>query len=243
VSDTEERLRTLLAFIDTEPVAADEEGLTGRLDRICRAAVRRVAADGAGITIMDNDGRPAGTMAASSARFRRLEEVQFTVGEGPCVEAHAARGPVLEPDVAGSGIRRWPAYAAAASAEGVNAVFAFPIQVGAARLGVLDLYRYDAGPLTSEALADALGLALICLNTLLAVDVTRSGGDPDDLGDALRLSPEAYQAQGAIMVQLGISLADAMVRLRARAYATNRPIRDVARDVLDGTIAFTGEDL
>ncbi|QGN58911.1 GAF and ANTAR domain-containing protein [Nostocoides sp. HKS02] len=244
MSDTEERLRRLLAFVDAEPTDAADDGLAGRLDRICRTAVRRVPADGAGITIMNNDGRPAGTIAASSARFRRFEEVQFTVGEGPCVEAYAARSPILEADMVGSGMRRWPAYAAAVCAEGVNAVFALPIQIGAARLGVLDLYRFEAAPLAPEALADALGLARICLDTLLGADVARSGGDlADGLGAAFALSSEAYQAQGAIMVQLGISLADAMVRLRAHAYATDRPIMDVARDVLDGTIAFAGDDL
>ena len=192
---------------------------------------------------MRDDGRPAGTIAASSARFRLLEEVQFTMGEGPCIEAYAARSPILEPDLLGSGIRRWPLYAPAAGAEGVSAVFALPIQIGAARLGVLDLYRYEAAPLTPEALADGLGLGRICLDTLLSADIGNAGEDlADGLGAAFGLNSAAYQAQGAIMVQLGISLADAMVRLRAHAYATDRPISDVARDVLDGTIAFTGED-
>lgn len=244
MSDPDERLDRLLRLIDAEASAVDADGVAGRLDRICRTAARHLPADGAGITIMDLDGRPAGTIAASSPRFRRLEELQFTLGEGPCVEAYAARSPVLEPSVSGSGMRRWPGYAPSAHEQGVNAVFAFPIQIGAARLGVLDIYRYEEVPLAPDALGDALGFARICLDTLLSREGPGLTADSaDGLGDALRLSSEAYQAQGFIMVQLGVSLADAMVWLRAHAYAANRPIVEVARDVLAGRIVFTREDL
>jgi hypothetical protein len=260
VSDVHRRLVRLLQLVEDEPATIDDSGVAGRLDRICRAAVRALPADGAGVTLMDQDSGPVGTIAASGPRFRRLEDLQFTMGEGPCIDAYAGRSPVLEADLATSGQHRWPGYASAAREEGVNAVFAFPIQVGAARLGVLDLYRYEGTPLSRESVSDALYLANICLSTMLRLgaetSVDGSGdarpvdpgdgtadGRPDDLGDPFRLSSEVYQAQGAITVQLGISLAEAMVRLRAHAYAAGRPISDVARDVLAGTIDFTREDL
>jgi hypothetical protein len=244
MNDPGERQDRLLRLIDAEAPAVDIDGVDGRLDRICRAAARHLPADGAGITIMDSDGRPAGTIAASNSRFRQLEELQFTLGEGPCVEAYAARRPVLEPSVAVSGMRRWPGYAPAAHEQGVNAVFAFPIQIGAARLGVLDVYRYEAVPLAPDALRDALGFAHLCLDTLLSREGVGPGGESADRwGDTLRLSSEAYQAQGFIMVQLGVSLADAMVWLRAHSYAANRPIVEVAREVLEGKIVFTRDDL
>jgi hypothetical protein len=260
MSDPEERENRLLRLVDAEPPAADVDDVAGRLDRICRTVARHLRADGVGITLMDMDGRPAGAIAASSSQFRYLEELQFALGEGPCVEAYAARSPVIEPNVAGSGLRRWPGYAPAAHEHGVNAVFAFPIQIGAARLGVLDVYRYEAVPLAPDALEDALGFARICLATLIG----REGAGPspgpgpgsglgpggehadglgDGLGETLRLSAEAYQAQGFIMVQLGVSLPDAMSWLRAHAFAVNRPIVEVAREVLAGTIVFTREDL
>jgi len=260
VSDAHRRLARLLQLVEDEPATIDDSGVAGRLDRICRAAVRALPADGAGVTLMDQDSGPVGTIAASGPRFRRLEDLQFTMGEGPCIDAYAGRSPVLEADLATSGQHRWPGYASAAREEGVNAVFAFPIQVGAARLGMLDLYRYEGTPLSRGSVSDALDLANICLSTMLrlgsvtSVDAGgdgrpvdpgdgRSDGSSDGLGDPFRLSSEVYQAQGAITVQLGISLAEAMVRLRAHAYAAGRPISDVARDVLTGTIDFTREDL
>lgn len=238
------RLHRVLKLIDDEPALTGESALADRLGRICRVAVRLLPSDGAGVTMMDRDARPLGTVAASSPLFRHLEDIQFTLGEGPCVEASAARRPVLEEDMRRTGRSRWPAYAASALEEGVNAAFAFPVHAGAARLGVLDVYRYQVGPLTPEALKDALCLARICLTTMLQLPAGAPVGDVSDgLGDAFPLSPEVYQAQGVVMVQLGVSLAEAMVRLRAHAYATGNPIGDVARDVLAGRIVFTREDV
>lgn len=244
LSEGSERLHQLLRFIDAEPPADDHSALADRLDRICRVAVRILPADGAGVTLMGSDALPIGTIAASSPLFRELEEIQFTLGEGPCIEASAARSPVLEENLRQAGRRRWPAYAAAAQDAGVSAVFAFPIHVGAARLGVLDVYRYREAPLTLESLRDALSLARICLTTLLSLPAGEPVGEAvDGMGDAFGLSLEVYQAQGVVMMQLGVSLAEAMVRLRAHAYAGGRPIGDVARQVLAGTIAFTREDV
>lgn len=247
MSAAAERLHHVLKLIDDEPALAGGSALADRLDRICRVAVRLLPSDGAGVTMMDRDARPLGTVAASSPLFRRLEDIQFTLGEGPCVEASAARRPVLEEDIRRTGRSRWPAYAASALEEGVNAAFAFPVHAGAARLGVLDVYRYEVGPLSPESLKDALCLARICLTTMLELPVGAPVGDVGDVGDgpddAFPLSPEVYQAQGVVMVQLGTSLAEAMVRLRAHAYASGNPIGAVAREVLAGNIVFTREDV
>jgi AmiR/NasT family two-component response regulator len=50
---------------------------------------------------------------------------------------------------------------------------------------------------------------------------------------------EVHQATGVISVQAGAGMAEALVRLRARAFATERPIADLARQVLDGGLNFT----
>ena len=244
MTDSGERFDRLRRLIDAEPLGpADDGGLAGRLDQICAAAARWLPAAGAGITLMDRSERPAGAIAASSPRFRRIEELQFTLGEGPCVDAYGLGSPVLVPNLALQGASRWLGYAVAAQELGVASVFAFPLQVGAARAGVLDVYRSDETTLSPAALADALGFASICLDTLLSGDEARSDGAPaDTVGDAFRGSFEVYQAQGKLAVQLGVSLEEAMVRLRAHSFALNRPVREVARDVLAGTMVLSRED-
>jgi ANTAR domain-containing protein/GAF domain-containing protein len=170
---------------------------------------------------------------ASDPRTQALEEQQFSFGEGPCVDAFAGRRPVLEPDLGDQAGKRWPAYTPAARGQGVGAVFAFPLQVGAARLGVLNIYRDRPGTLSPGALGQALTFAEVALWVLLeGQDEARTDQPADGLEAAVDSRAELFQAQGMVMIQLGVSLAEAMARLRAHAYARDRRLGDIARDVV-----------
>jgi GAF domain len=113
------------------------------------------------------DAGPAGTVAAPDGPAAAMEELQFTVGEGPCVDSSRTGRPVLAPDLAHTGSGRWPGFSAGALDAGIRAVFALPLQVGAGRVGVLDLYRDRAGALSPEELADALTFADAATTILL----------------------------------------------------------------------------
>lgn len=178
-------------------------------------------------------------MAASDAKSRLLEELQFTAGEGPCIEAYATGRPVLEPDLDTHGTLRWPGYAPAAREHGIRAVFAFPLQVGAARAGALDIYRAEAGSLTDEALTQAATFADVAMGVLVG-DQARAASSRStlDLDDALSQRLEVYQAQGMVMVDLGVGPDEAMARLRAHSYAEERVIADVAKDIVAGTLTL-----
>jgi hypothetical protein len=168
----------------------------------------------------------------------RLAELQLTLGEGPALDASASGGPSLASDLGdGERERRWPAFGPAARQAGAGAVFAFPLRIGAIRAGVLGLYRARPGQLSESQLGDAL----ICADTatvllldaqLLAAGgaaVSGPGGQPEDL--ALHRA-EIDQATGMLTEQLGTGIADAFVRLRAYAYANDRRLADVARDIV-----------
>ncbi|MEV4414757.1 GAF and ANTAR domain-containing protein [Catellatospora sp. NPDC049609] len=207
--------------------------------RLCSAAGRALAARGAGVTVMAGGGL-SGMTAASDPATERLEELQVTLGEGPCIEAFECMRPVLVPDLADGAMSRWPVYAPEAHADGVRAVFAFPLQVGAARLGVLDVFRAQAGMLSPHELTLALTFAEVAVATLLRQDDSRPYPAEDWLDESLDSRAELFQAQGMVMVQLGISLAEAMVRMRAHAYAHDRRLRDVAADVVARRLSFDG---
>jgi len=135
--------------------------------------------------------------------------------------------------------RRWPAYTPAAHDEGLCAVFAFPLQVGAARLGVFDAFRTRAGPLSGAELRQAFTFADLAVRILLdGQDHAIAGAAADGLDEAIERSAELFQAQGMVMVQLGVSLAEALVRIRAHTYAENRRITDVARDIVARRLRF-----
>lgn len=226
---TREYVRTLIA---QEPSHGGADDQMQWLRRLCSAAAHALPASGAGISLMGTE-RSLGVAVASSPASQQLEELQFTLGEGPCVDAHSSYRPVFASDLEPSSGARWPLYTPAAYELGVRAVFAFPLQMGASRLGVLDVYREVAGSLSRTATAQAITFAEVAMHALLdGQDAAVVGSVEDALGHALDYRSELYQAQGMVMVQLGGSVDEAIVRLRAYTYAHNRTLGEVAHDIV-----------
>jgi hypothetical protein len=202
------------------------------IDRVCVAAVRLLALSGAGISLMA-DGQLRGSAGVAEPGIAVVQELQLELGEGPGVDVWTSDVPVLEPALAERGAIRWPTFARAAEGAGVQAVFAFPLQTGAIRIGVLMLYRDRVGPLTGEELALGLVVADVATQVVLAI---QAGAPPDTVHTLLAGEPahwaEVHQATGMVSVQLGVSMDDAFVRLRAHAFADGRSLRDIARDVV-----------
>jgi ANTAR domain/GAF domain len=207
------------------------------LSRMCLAASDALAASGVGVSVMSDEGA-LGVAAASDGVTRRLGELQFSLGEGPCIDAFTDSRPVLVPDLTRRKAGRWPGYAATATSLGVRAVFSFPLSVGAARLGAMDVYRREVGALSEGALGLALAFADVTVESLLdsQAGIGATGATADGLAAVLDPNYVVYQAQGMTMVDLGVTLADALARLRAHAFAENRPLAEVARDVVEGRL-------
>jgi hypothetical protein len=234
-----DRLAQVVALIAQQPANPDAgDGVAAFLQRLCAAVVPALSVSGAGLSVMaDNEVR--GLTAASDPATARIEELQFMLGEGPCIDAFAARRPVLVANLADGASRRWPVYAPAAYDAGVRAVFAFPLQVGAGRLGVLDVFRPRPGPMSADELGQALTFAEVAVTTLLGGQAHADpGAAADGLDEAMDSRAELFQAQGMVMVQLGGTLTEALARMRAYAYAENRPLADVARDVVGRRLRF-----
>jgi hypothetical protein len=109
-----------------------------------------------------------GFVCASDPVIQTVEELQLSTGEGPSIAAVAAQRAVLVADLGdGAQAARWPTFTADALQAGISAVFAFPLHIGALRMGSLGLYRDRPGALNlpdvADALAvvDAVGLALM----------------------------------------------------------------------------------
>src|SRR5687768_14416263 len=202
---------------------------------------RALPVSGVGLALMTDDG-PAGTVAATDGTALELEELQFSLGEGPCVDASVSGRPVLQPDLGRTARERWPVFAAGAEAAGLAAVFAFPLRVGGIRVGVLDLYRTTAGVLSDDDLADALCFADAATALLLHLQAQDAGvGLPLDSLTVLDDRAEVHQATGVVSVQAVVGLQDALLLLRARAYADQRPIGKLAHDVLIGVVDFSDD--
>jgi hypothetical protein len=198
---------------------------------VCAAAVSAAGVDGAAVTAI-LPASPREPLYASDSIASRLEELMVELGEGPGVDPGTS-GPTLVADLSASEcLARWPFFAPAAAQAGARAMFALPLVVGAIRLGVLDLYRAQAGGLERHLLGDALLLADTACALLL--DDGSAGGRFDGGGPerAALQHAEVHQATGMLIVQLGVSAAVALVRLRAYSYAHERRLQDVASDVV-----------
>ena len=147
-------------------------GGTDAPQRICAACVAALPVDRAALTLMSGADRQQ-PLWASDTVARELDELQFSLGEGPCVEAFVGRHPVLVPDLTETGDDRWPMFAAAARRTPVRALFVLPLQAGAITIGVLDLYRDTPGMLKPDELCGALRAADAAMWTLLGLERTR----------------------------------------------------------------------
>lgn len=194
---------------------------------------------GATVTVMAAAG--AEIAAAAPARARRLEELQFVLGEGPTGEAFALGQPVLVPVLAAEA-GRWVQFAAAAAAQGVAAAYALPLQLGGVRLGVLSAYAGRGRSLGPPQLAGALDLAEQARDVLLD-SLDGQGPDlADGLARSVALRTEVYQAQGILMAAHDISLTEALVRLRALAYAEGVDLNELAMDLVAGRRPLPARD-
>ncbi|GAA3927342.1 GAF and ANTAR domain-containing protein [Actinoplanes auranticolor] len=232
----DDRVAMIRHLIEGEPPPPDNGA--GLLPRVCAVAARTLAASGAGISMMSEAGA-RGVYAASDPLTEHIEELQFVLGEGPCWDAFSTRRPVLVPNLDGESAARWPMYTPAAHDSGIRAVFSFPLQMGAARLGILDIFRQRTGSLTGDELATALAFADVTITALLDqhenAAVNSSG---EGLAEAVEYRAELFQAQGMVMVQLGVPIGEAMARMRAYAYAHGRRLDQVAADVLARRLHF-----
>jgi hypothetical protein len=212
--------------------------MTARLETFCLMSRAEANADGVGLAVISSEGVPEPTFVSDS-RSRLIEDLQFTLGEGPCVDAVRSGSPVLLDDLQAvtDATRRWPTFAREAESSGVRAVFAFPVRVGAIALGALDLYRSRPGTLDAGELASVLRTVDRIAAVLL--DVSAAGGD-GVTEPAYRMV--VHQAAGMVMAQSGTNIASALSRLRATAFSEGIPINDLAADVVAGRRRFSKEE-
>jgi GAF domain-containing protein len=204
---------------------------------ICEACVRFVPVSGAGVTLMSSVDAQV-PLCATDEVATRIDALQFALGEGPCVDAFRAGEPVMVADITDRGGRsRWPVFATEVAPTGARGLYAIPLRVGAQTLGVLDCYRTSPGELGPSELSATLrasdGLVIALLNSGIEEALMgRLANTTESFDYSVLLRSEVHQATGMITEQAGVDVAQALARLRAAAFATGRPIEDLALDVL-----------
>ncbi|MDO9377814.1 MAG: GAF and ANTAR domain-containing protein [Nocardioidaceae bacterium] len=202
------------------------------LASLCDAMVLELLGVAAAVSVVGASG-PVPVSRSRNGTAATLVDLQATRGEGPAVEASRRGRPVLVtamPEEVG----RWPGYAPDAIRLGVCAAFAFPMGMGSARVGVLELVREDPGALDQPQMGTALGFAEVA--TEIALDDLEHLEWAEETRhrwpEALR--PVVHQAQGMVMVALGVSIDEALVRMRAQAFVRGVDLDELARLIVDG---------
>lgn len=205
--------------------------------RLCTACVLALPVQRAGIAT-HVPGVGLEVLAASDEIAERVEWAQVMVGEGPGLDAISSGGPISVPNLALSQ-RRWPIFLSEVADSGIGAMFALPLQLGAIKVGVLDLYCDAAGRLSADEFADAV--AVSDLVTAILLTASRDGRMPETLGpwwDQPMSTREVHQATGMIMAQLGVGAAVAFARLQAFSFASGRLLAEVAHEVVARLLRF-----
>lgn len=216
-------------------------------DLLCQACVEVLEVDGASISIT-HDSTTWGTFGSSGELSRRLDELQFTFGEGPCLDAVRSGAPVSAVDLDDPAEQRWPALRPSLLGSGILAVFALPVAVASSRLGALDLFRRRTGALGDASAAGALlaaELAALPLLNLMSpaggwAGEGQGGTAPEQLASLERV--EVYQATGMLMAALQVDATEALVRLRAYAFVHSMTASEVAWAIVQRRLALDSDD-
>jgi hypothetical protein len=196
---------------------------------VCRVSAAALGVDAAALTLRGSV-HTQEVLAATGPWAERLVERQYTVGEGPGMDAFLNGGPVLVPDLDVAQVR-WPGFVEEATRAGAGAMFAFPLQLGGMRFGLLELFRRKPGSLPQAAVTDAALLASLATEAVLddAAEAARTGRQWPHPVDSYQ---DVNVAIGMVAAHLRISLDDALVRLRAYAFSRDRSVKEVADEVL-----------
>lgn len=178
------------------------------------------------------------TLAATSDRAARLDEKQIDLGEGPAWDACRTYLPVDMRVGEDRDFAAWPVFAFAVQAAAVASVLAVPMRIGTSSIGAVSLYnstpiRFDASQLElAERLAGVLARTVVeqAMTSLENSTLTR---------DPALSRREVHQATGMVMSQMRSSPADALLMIRAYAFAEEISVREVAAQIIARTLDFS----
>ena len=216
-----------MSRVGSRGLAAVSAGSCAEVLGVTGAAVSVLLPDGGSEVVWRSDGASA-----------RLDDLQFTLGQGPAVDVAASGQLIMEPDLAAVPPQRWPAFTPAALDLGVRAVFTVPLQIGAIRLGVLLAQRDRPGPMDRGVVTDLLALAAAVTDVLLEYRNGGPGPSPWLSDQPAGYRAQVHQATGMISVQLAVGQAEALIRMRAYAFSHRRGLADVASDVVARRLRF-----
>jgi hypothetical protein len=219
-------------------VAARSDEAHDPISSLCLACTDVVGVRGAALLLISGK-RVLGCVGVSDLVTEAVEQVEYTLGDGPCMAAYRTKFPVFDEDLGDDEDGRWPEFRRGAVAVGIRAAFGFPLLIDQVCIGAMNLYHDRPGALSDRQVSDAQTVAAIASRTLLT---WQADAPPGKVAWQLEQVPnhrmEVYQSAGRVSVQAAIPVNDALVLLRAYAFSEDRTITEVAHDVAVGVLCF-----
>lgn len=201
---------------------------------VAELAAALLPIDGAGVSLADENGK-LGFVAASDETIQHIERLQAELGDGPCQRAYATDERLVIPDLAECGA--WPAFREGALAAGLRGLASFPLSVDAQPIGSLDVYRRQTLQLDETDLEVGDHLANMATSYVIASRRQASANEQvGQLRHALTHRVVVEQAKGVLVGRHQITFDQALEAMRRHARDRNLTLRQVARDVLDGSL-------
>jgi len=232
----QDRLSNMLGELSRTLVVAYQ--IPNALARLCAQLAGMLPVSGCWAVVMDELGGELRFVAASDAVGRKLASLHVELGEGPCLEAACSGERVLLADLgAADAVERFPHFAAQALAEGVSAVYSFPLRHLDQHGGGIGLF--NATPAELDQVDLELAQLLADLTTASIVGAHRyqqvsglAAGVQQRLAEAAVLE----QAKGRLSVQLGVQPDRALEYLQRYLLASGGSLREAAEQVTAGDL-------
>ena len=230
--------RTFVELADTLVADFDVVELLTLLTDGC-VDVLDVAAAGLMLVTSAGDLR---VMASSSEAMRVVELFELQSQEGPCLDCFRTGQPVLNQDLATVN-GRWPRFAPVALEAGFHSVHALPMRLRGTVMGALNLFHVEPGGMrqadiaAAQAMADIATIAVLQHRATLEAQVVN-----EQLNHALNSRIVIEQAKGMLAERRGLDMEQAFAQLRRHARNHNLRLADVARDLIEGTLATDALD-
>ena len=229
---------TLVELADT---LVDDFDVVDLLTHLADRCVEVLDVDAAGIMLAAPDGRLR-VMASSSEGMRLLELFEIQAQEGPCLDSHRTRLPVLNQDLA-TAHARWPTFAPEALAAGFRSVHALPMRLRGEVIGAVNLFRARAGEMEPSDLAVAQAFAAVATIAILQHRANQEAQAVNaQLNHALNSRIVIEQAKGMVAERLGTDMERSFSLLRKHARSHNLRLADVANDVIQGALDASSLD-
>jgi GAF domain-containing protein len=228
----EDDLRTSIGSLAT--LASEQLGLEDLLTEVATFAVRAIpGADGAGLALLES-GR-ADTVVMTAPFVGEIDDIQYGIGQGPCITAAAERRTVTSGSLGGDS--RWPKFGARAARLGVHSALSLPLLTPTGVVGAINVYAH-AKHVFDQRAADlgelfAVPAAIAVQNAQVLAEARRLASS---LQYALNTRAVVDRAVGILMSRSGVSEHEALARLRGLSQHEHHKLVDVAQSIVDEAV-------